>query len=504
MKITALAGGVGAARFLEGLIAIVPQEDITVISNVGDDEEFFGLHVSPDIDIVIYTLAGAIDNEKGWGLQGETFRTLESLRRFGYDTWFNLGDGDLATHVHRTQMLRDGATLSEATRSIVEGFGLTLTLLPVTDDRMRTVVETDAGDLAFQEYFVKRRTEDEVRAVRFDGADAARPAPGVLEAIATADVIAIAPSNPIVSIGPILAVPRVREALRAAKATVVAVSPIIGGKTVKGPADRMMASLGMEASATGVAAAYADFLDVLVIDEQDRELAEAVEAAGVRAVVTETIMRSIVEKSALAEMVLSAGARAAGEHMRVMRESSTVVVRRMQAANLEALQQSLPASSRVVEGESRTYHETRFVAQEQGSADYLIAWESGAPVGHVFVRWSADDPFLRERNIANPLVEALAVQPERQSRGIATALMMEAERLAAERGHSAIGLAVGIENRRARALYARLSYRDNADDEFRLTWTSMDAFGSEQPRSEICTYMVKELDQNESQLDPTS
>jgi LPPG:FO 2-phospho-L-lactate transferase len=306
MNITTLAGGVGAARFLEGLITVVPQTDITVISNVGDDEEFFGLHVSPDIDIVIYTLAGAIDTEKGWGLKGETFRTLEALRRFGYDTWFNLGDGDMATHVHRTQMLREGATLSEATRSIVEAFGLALRLLPVTDDRMRTIVETAAGNLAFQEYFVKRRTEDDVRAVRFDGAAAAAPAPGVLEAIRGADVIAIAPSNPIVSIGPILAVPGVREALRETEAKVIAVSPIIGGKTIKGPAARMMASLGHTATAAGVAEMYADFLDVLVIDEEDESLAPAIAGTGVRAMVTQTIMRGPEEKRALAEIVLAA------------------------------------------------------------------------------------------------------------------------------------------------------------------------------------------------------
>lgn len=306
MKVTTLAGGVGAARFLEGLVQVVPQRDITVISNVGDDEDFFGLRVSPDIDIVIYTLAGAIDQEKGWGLTGETFRALDALKRFGYETWFNLGDGDLATHAHRTKMLRDGATLSEVTRTIVEAFGLELTLLPASDDRIRTLVETDAGTLAFQEYFVKRRTEDEVRAIHFDGIDAARPAPGVLDAIAGADVIVVAPSNPIVSIGPIIGVPGVREALRSTSAKVVGVSPIIGGKTIKGPADRMMAALGMAPTAVGVAAAYADFLDVLVIDEEDRDLAAEVEAAGVRAVVAQTIMRGPAEKRALAQVVLGA------------------------------------------------------------------------------------------------------------------------------------------------------------------------------------------------------
>ncbi len=306
MKVTALAGGVGAARFLEGLIQAVPQDDVTVISNTGDDEEFFGLHVSPDIDIVIYTLAGAIDREKGWGLHGETYTALSALARFGYDTWFNLGDADMATHAHRTQMLRAGAALSDATRSIAAAFGLRITMLPVTDDRMRTLVDTDAGTLAFQEYFVKRRTADDVRAVRFEGADAARPAPGVLSAIAAADAVIIAPSNPVVSIGPLLAVAGVRDALRETRAPVAAISPIVGGRTIKGPADRMMAALGMRPDAAGIAAAYAGFLDVLVIDEQDAALASDVAATGVRPVIAQTVMRGPDEKRALAETVLRA------------------------------------------------------------------------------------------------------------------------------------------------------------------------------------------------------
>jgi LPPG:FO 2-phospho-L-lactate transferase len=306
LRVTVLAGGVGAARFLEGVVQVVPPASVTVISNTGDDEDFFGLRVSPDIDIVIYTLAGAIDAEKGWGLAGETFHALEALRRLGHETWFNLGDGDLATHAHRTRLLKNGATLSEATASVARAFGLEATVLPVSDDRIRTVVTTDAGDLAFQEYFVKRRTEDAVRAVRFEGADVATPAPGVLETLATADVVCVAPSNPVVSIGPLLAVPGVRAALRATEARVVGVSPIVGGKTIKGPADRMMASLGMTPTATGVAEAYADFLDVLVIDEEDAALLPAVEAAGVRAVVAQTIMRGPAEKRALAQTVLDA------------------------------------------------------------------------------------------------------------------------------------------------------------------------------------------------------
>lgn len=306
MNITVLAGGVGAARFLEGLVQVVPQEDVTVVSNVGDDEEFFGLRVSPDIDIVIYTLAGAVDAEKGWGLTGETFHALEALQRFGYETWFNLGDSDLATLAHRTQMLHEGASLSDATRSIAQAFGLRLAILPVTDARVRTIVSTDAGELPFQEYFVKRRTQDDVTGVRFDGIDVARPAAGVIEAILTSDVVIVAPSNPIVSIGPLLAVRGVRAALNETTARVVGISPLVGGKTIKGPADRMMASLGMEPNAAGVAKAYADFLEVLLIDEVDAGLAGAVEGAGVRAVVAQTIMRGPSEKRALAEATLRA------------------------------------------------------------------------------------------------------------------------------------------------------------------------------------------------------
>jgi LPPG:FO 2-phospho-L-lactate transferase len=306
MHVTVLAGGVGAARFLEGLVQVVPPDEITVISNIGDDDEFFGLHVSPDIDTVIYTLAGVIDPEHGWGLAGETYSTLDAITRFGYETWFTLGDRDLATHLFRTQQLREGATLSEATQRIAEAFGLRFRLLPVSDDRVRTLVETDHGSLAFQEYFVKRRTEDDVRAVRFDGIERASPAPGVLDAIASADVVVVAPSNPVVSIGPVLAVTGVRDALRSTGAKIVAVSPIIGGKTIKGPADRMMRSLGMTATAVGVAEAYRDFLDVLVIDEEDGDLAAEVESTGVRAVVAPTIMHGQAEKRALAAAVLAA------------------------------------------------------------------------------------------------------------------------------------------------------------------------------------------------------
>lgn len=304
--IVVLAGGVGAARFLEGVITVLPQERVTVISNTGDDLEFFGLRVCPDIDIVIYTLAGRVDATRGWGLLHDTFHVIAGLRRYVPDVWFNLGDHDLATSLYRTTRLAAGATLSEVTEEIVRAHGLGVRLLPMTDSRVETRVQTPAGELAFQDYFVRRGTADEVLAVRFAGIEAAAPAPGVLEAIASAEAVLVAPSNPIVSIGPILAVPGVREALRAAAAPVVAVSPIIGGETVKGPAAKMLRTLGYEASALQVGLLYRDFLDVLVLDTVDAALAPAVEAAGLRAVVTDTIMRGRYEKAALAHTVLTA------------------------------------------------------------------------------------------------------------------------------------------------------------------------------------------------------
>jgi LPPG:FO 2-phospho-L-lactate transferase len=304
--ITVLAGGVGAAKFLRGLIDVVDPESITVIGNTADDEEFLGLHVSPDLDTVVYTLSDNVHPEQGWGLADETFRVLEQSRALGEDMWFLLGDKDIATHLLRTRLLREGLSLSEVTDRITRAFGVRCRLLPMSDDRVRTIVLTDGGELSFQEYFVRRRQQDEVRALRFDGAEAARPAPGVLDAIAQADAVIIAPSNPLVSIGPILAVPGVRQALVDTKAPVVAISPIVGGQALKGPADRMLASLGHEVSAAGVARLYLDFLDVLVLDEQDAALAPQVEALGVRACVTDTIMRDPASKRALTEATLRA------------------------------------------------------------------------------------------------------------------------------------------------------------------------------------------------------
>jgi LPPG:FO 2-phospho-L-lactate transferase len=305
-SVVTFAGGVGAARFLQGLLAVAPATDVTVVSNVGDDVEVYGLHVSPDIDIVTYTLAGVVNTGQGFGLLHDTYHVIESLARFGEEPWFRLGDRDLATCLHRTLALRAGRTLSDVTAGIARAFGLTVQLLPVTNDPLRTVVHTPAGALAFQEYFVHRRTEDQVERIDFQGAAQAWPAPGVLEAIAAASVIVIAPSNPFVSIGPILAVPGVREALRNAAAPVVGVSPIVGGEALKGPAAKMFRSLGGEASAAGVAAHYGELLDALVIDTVDADQADAVAARGIRPVVTDTIMRGPREKAALARATLAA------------------------------------------------------------------------------------------------------------------------------------------------------------------------------------------------------
>jgi LPPG:FO 2-phospho-L-lactate transferase len=308
--ISVLAGGVGAARMLGGLVQVVPPADITVVGNVGDDTTLHGLHISPDLDTITYTLAGAVNPETGWGLVGETWQAMEALERYGGLTWFRLGDRDLATHLYRTQRLAEGAPLSTVTGEIARAWGLDLTVLPVTDDRLATrltVVEDDGStpEIAFQEYFVQRQHAVPVAAVQFDGAEAARPAPGVLDALATADRIVIAPSNPIVSIGPLLAVPGVREAIVARRADTVAVAPIVGGAALKGPADRLLLELGHESTALGVARLYRELAATLVIDDVDADLADAIEAEGVRAVVAPTIMSGPAEAAALARVVLA-------------------------------------------------------------------------------------------------------------------------------------------------------------------------------------------------------
>jgi LPPG:FO 2-phospho-L-lactate transferase len=315
MKITALAGGTGAAKLLRGLGGLGTPRDLTVVVNTGDDALIWGLHVSPDLDTVCYTLAGVIDERKGWGLANETFNALEQIARFGEPTWFNLGDRDLATHLHRTRLLREGHTLSQATRAVASGLGVTATVLPMSDQPVRTRILGPDGWLSFQEYFVREKAQVEVRAVDYAGAATARPAPGVLDAIATADAVLVCPSNPITSVGPILAVPGLVEALRATEATVAAVSPIVGGAAVSGPAGRLMASAGLPVSPLGVARAYGGWLDLLVFDEQDRALAPSLEALGVTPICAPTLMSSREAEVALARHVLdslrAAGRRAA-------------------------------------------------------------------------------------------------------------------------------------------------------------------------------------------------
>ncbi|HZP31484.1 MAG TPA: 2-phospho-L-lactate transferase [Acidimicrobiia bacterium] len=309
--LTALAGGVGAARFLRGLVEVVDPGAVTAVVNTGDDDEFHGLWVSPDLDSVTYTLADAHNPETGWGLAGETFRTIGALERYGVPTWFRLGDRDLATHLYRTQRLRAGATLTEATAEIAAAWGLRSRLLPMTDDRVATriTVREPSGhevELAMQEWFVRHRAEPPVVAVRFEGAERARPAPGVLEALESAETIVVCPSNPVISIGPVLAVPGIRDVLVRRRDRVVGVSPIVGGRPVKGPADRLMGPLGIDVSCIGVARAYRDFCSTLVIDATDAADAPAVDALGVRAVVADTLMRDARVAAALAREALAA------------------------------------------------------------------------------------------------------------------------------------------------------------------------------------------------------
>lgn len=306
MGVTALAGGVGAAKFLRGLAAVMAPEEITVIGNVGDDLSFFGLHVSPDLDIVTYTLAGVVDATKGWGLAGDSRQALDQLGRLGLDTWFWLGDADIGTAIARTAWLASGLPLSTVADRIRTGLGVGARLIPVTDDRLRTRFVTPAGEtLEFQEYFVRRHHAEEVAAVRFDGAEQARPAPGVLEAIAAADRVILCPSNPVVSIGPILAVPGVREALVAVRGKVIAVSPIVQGAALRGPADRLLPVIGAEASASGVAGLYTDICATFVVDRRDPGEAPRVAALGIDPVLTDTVMETPAISAALAETILA-------------------------------------------------------------------------------------------------------------------------------------------------------------------------------------------------------
>jgi len=303
VNVAVLAGGVGGARFLKGLLAVVVPATVSIVGNVADDVEVLGLHVSPDLDTVLYTLTGLADDERGWGRAGETWNALTTAAEIGGESWFRLGDRDIGLHLVRTQLLHEGLPLSEVTERLAHAYGLECALLPATDDPLRTFVETPAGTFPFQTWFVARGHRDEVDAVHFAGAPEAEPAPGVLEALDEADVIVIAPSNPYVSIAPILAVAAIRQAIERRRVPCVAVSPLIGGRAVKGPADRMLVRLAGGATPAHVASAYEGLIDALVIDEAD---APAELPAGVRAVVTRTLMSDDGAGRRLAQAVLDA------------------------------------------------------------------------------------------------------------------------------------------------------------------------------------------------------
>lgn len=303
--IVALAGGVGAAKFLRGLVTVIPPETLTIISNTGDDIELYGLHISPDIDIVAYTLSGLVDEERGWGIRGDTFDCLGMLQRYGETPWFNLGDRDLATHILRTQRRQAGQSLSDITAAFCQALGLSVHIVPMCNQPVPSLIRTPAGLFHFQEYLVQRGGQEEVQEVIYDGVEQAQPAPGVREALAQAEAVLICPSNPVISIGTILAVPGIRQAVQASPAPVVAVSPIIQGATLKGPADTMLRGLGFEVSAYGVARYYDGLLHGLVIDTLDAALQPRLEDAGLHVAVTNTIMRTLADKQALARATLA-------------------------------------------------------------------------------------------------------------------------------------------------------------------------------------------------------
>ena len=303
--VLALAGGVGGAKLALGLSLCLPPGDLIVCVNTGDDEAFHGLHVSPDLDTMMYTLSGFSNKENGWGVAGDTFTALEMLGKFGADTWFNLGDRDLATHILRTQMLSEGRTLSEVTSELNKSLGVFHEIIPMSDDPVKTVLSTDEGELPMQRYFVGRRAEPIVSEVRYRGADVADASPGLHDALTKAALLVFCPSNPYLSLGPILALPEVRQRIRTFPGKRVCVSPIVGGDAVNGPAGKIMAELGKEVSCVEVAREYRDICDVLVIDSQDRALASQVEEMGVTPLVTSTIMETEEDKIALAREILA-------------------------------------------------------------------------------------------------------------------------------------------------------------------------------------------------------
>lgn len=303
--IVVLTGGTGGAKFVDGLRRVVPAEDLTIIVNTADDHVWWGLYVSPDIDSIVYVLADLLSSERGWGVRGDTFHCLQAMKALGEEAWFSVGDRDLATHLLRTQLLSKGRTLAEATCFMAHKLGVQSRILPMSDMRVETRVDTPAGDLSFEEYFVKRWYQDPVNAVRFAGASEAEPAPGVVEAITSAQAVLIAPSNPVTSIGPILAVPGIREALRTTQANVVAISPIVGKAAVSGPAANLMAAQGLPVSIAGVAKAYEDFLDILIADDSDAAAAQSLTSDRLQVHCTNILIRDTEDKMRIAGAALA-------------------------------------------------------------------------------------------------------------------------------------------------------------------------------------------------------
>ena len=306
--VLALAGGVGGAKLALGLSRILPPHRLAIVVNTGDDEQFHGLHVSPDLDTMTYTLSGLYNPETGWGIDGDSFETLHMLNRLGADTWFNLGSRDFAMHIRRTELLAQGSSLSQVTSQLTANLGIEHPIIPMSDQPVRTVIDTDAGTLSMQEYFVKRRAEPVVRSINYVGASAAQPSPGFAAALDAAAAIIVCPSNPFLSVAPILAIPGVRDAIASHRAPRIAVSPIVGGAAVRGPAGKIMQELGADVSALGVAREYRGICDALVLDSQDADLADAVRAEGVGAAVMPTIMQTDEDKVQLAERVLALAA----------------------------------------------------------------------------------------------------------------------------------------------------------------------------------------------------
>ena len=302
--IVALAGGVGAARFLQGLQRVYPEERITVIANTGDDIELYGLHISPDIDIIMYTLAGIVDEKKGWGIKGDTFNCLGMLRKYGLDDWFNIGDLDLATQVIRTNFMSNGLSLSDATKELCRMLGLKVNIIPMSNERVETRIITDKRNMHFQEYLVKRLAKDKVLNIVFEGIEDAKPSPNVIESIINAKLIILCPSNPLVSIKTILSVNGIEEALRKTKSKIISITPIIGDSPIKGPLDKMMGGLGLESSAYTVAHIYKKFLDAFILDEFDKDLKERIESLGIRVFLMDTLMKGIEEKTRIAKKIL--------------------------------------------------------------------------------------------------------------------------------------------------------------------------------------------------------